>query len=79
MRRVDKLGRIVIPRELRDKYGMTEGTEVEFIDSSSGVTVKPAEPFCRICYCKDAVNSETPLCKECIEKIVCEYREEEHG
>ena len=37
MKKVDKLGRIVIPLSLRKKYGLTEGADVEFLDGGDGV------------------------------------------
>ena len=37
MRKIDRLGRIVIPLALREKYGLTEGTDVEFLDGSDGI------------------------------------------
>ena len=37
VRRVDDLGRVVIPKEIRRRYKITEGTPLElFIDDSSG-------------------------------------------
>ena len=75
MKRVDKLGRIVVPIELRQKYGMTEGREVEFLDSGDGVTVKCAAPFCRLCRAKISVSKSLPLCEKCIVKVVNNYNE----
>ena len=75
MKRVDKLGRIVVPIELRQKYGMTEGKEVEFLDSGDGVTVKCAEPFCRLCRAEIPVSESLPLCEKCIAKVVNNYNE----
>ena len=40
MRKVDDLGRIVIPMELRKKYGLSKGVEIEFLDNGDGITVK---------------------------------------
>ena len=73
MRKVDKLGRIVIPQELRQKYGLDEGTTIEFLDSGEGVTVVAYEPCCKICRDKIADDSMIPLCKSCIEKILKNY------
>ena len=39
MRKVDTLGRIVIPKELRMKYGLTEGADITFEDNGEGVLV----------------------------------------
>jgi len=33
MRKVDKEGRIVIPKELREKYGLLVGSDVKIVDN----------------------------------------------
>ena len=68
MRKVDKLGRIVIPQELRKKYGLTEGSTIEFLDVGDGVTVKTSDPFCKICHGKISADAKLPLCEECISR-----------
>ena len=52
MRKIDRLGRIVIPMDLRKKYGFNEGVKIEFFDVGDGITVKPVEPICKICRAK---------------------------
>ena len=74
MRKVDKLGRIVIPRELREKYGLTEGATIEFFDVGEGVTVKPYGPFCKICRSKINDDVELPLCETCIAEVIKNYK-----
>ena len=71
-KRIDKLGRIVIPLELRKKYGLNEGTSVDFVDEGEGVTVKPSDPFCKICRNRISEDALFPLCETCIAKIVKE-------
>lgn len=39
VRKVDELGRIVIPKEIRDKFGLREGTEIEINASKNGEIV----------------------------------------
>ena len=73
MRRVDKLGRIVIPQELREKYGLTEGVAVEFIDSGFGVTVRAADCFCKICNSPIPDTRTLSLCDGCILEAVRSY------
>ena len=75
MRKVDKLGRIVIPLELREKYGLTEGKEIEFLDIGDGVAVKPYDMFCKICHKKLANNATLPLCDNCIKDAAKHYIE----
>ena len=74
MRKVDKLGRIVIPRRLREKYGLTEGVSLEFIDVGDGVTVKPATHLCSICHVEISEKSQFPLCDDCIAEIIKSHK-----
>ena len=74
MRRVDKLGRIVIPLELREKYGLTEGAAIEFLDSGNGVIVKSSKAYCAICKKEIQACDGLPLCDGCIEKIIKEHK-----
>ncbi|MBR3894370.1 MAG: AbrB/MazE/SpoVT family DNA-binding domain-containing protein [Clostridia bacterium] len=75
MRRVDKLGRIVIPMELRKKYGLTEGARIEFLDVGEGITVRPSEPVCRICRARIAEDAALPLCENCIAEVLKSQRD----
>ena len=75
MRKVDKLGRIVIPLRLRKKYGLIEGTSLKFIDEGDGVTVKAATPLCSVCHREISEKSQYPLCKDCILEIIKSYKE----
>ncbi|MFW6253155.1 MAG: AbrB/MazE/SpoVT family DNA-binding domain-containing protein [bacterium] len=40
--RIDRAGRIVIPKNLRDRYGLEEGVEIEIIEVPDGITLVPA-------------------------------------
>ena len=75
MRKVDRLGRIVIPKELREKYGLFEGKDIEFLDNGVGIVVKSAELVCRICERKIPEDSVIPLCDKCI-SLVKRYNNE---
>ena len=46
--RIDRAGRLVIPKPLRDRYGLDEGSEVEIIAVPDGITLIPARPQRRI-------------------------------
>ena len=39
--KIDGAGRLVIPKELRDRYGLDEGTDVEIIAVPDGITLVP--------------------------------------
>lgn len=40
IRRVDKLGRIVLPKEVRSFYHLEEGSRLELVVTSEGITLK---------------------------------------
>lgn len=44
IRRVDDLGRVVIPKELRDAMGIKEGTPLEICSTSDGIVLKKYLP-----------------------------------
>lgn len=48
---LDRFGRLVIPKEIRDKLGLKPGTEVEIGEQANEVVLKP-------------VDQETPLKRE---------------
>lgn len=37
--KISKSGQITIPKELRDKYGLHKGVDVDFIDDGTGLRV----------------------------------------
>ena len=59
IRRVDDLGRIVIPRELRIKFGISDGTPMEF--STNG------EYLCLSVYCPETISQENQFAKKLYE------------
>ena len=59
IRRVDDLGRIVIPRELRIKFGINVGTPMEF--STNG------EYLCLSRYCPEDISQESQFAKKLYE------------
>ena len=46
--KIDRAGRLVIPKELRDLYGLDEGTEIELVAVPDGITLIPARAERRI-------------------------------
>ena len=71
VRKVDELGRVVIPIELRNKFDIKVKDPIEtFVDSNS-IVLKKYEPNCVFCgSTKDLVNYNDKLvCTKCIEKL----------
>lgn len=48
-RPVDGLGRIVIPKEMRDSMGIRENDRMEFWVTEDGMLLKKAETRCAVC------------------------------
>lgn len=71
-RRVDQLGRIVLPKELRDMYGIQEKkTVMEIYTEDNKIILKKYEPACIFCKeAKGVINFRGKLiCKDCLQDI----------
>jgi AbrB family looped-hinge helix DNA binding protein len=46
---VDRFGRIVIPKKIRDDFNLEAGTQIRFEESEEGIVLKPihGEPYLR--------------------------------
>ena len=42
--KIDKAGRIVLPKATRDRLGLRAGTELDIVENGGGVTLKPSHP-----------------------------------
>lgn len=49
VRKVDELGRVVIPIELRNKFGIQEKDPIEIYVDGSSIILKKFEPNCVFC------------------------------
>lgn len=41
MRKIDSVNRVVLPKELKDAYGLQCGDPIEIVDNGNGILVKP--------------------------------------
>ena len=71
IRRVDELGRVVIPIEIRNKFEIAEKDPIEIYVDGSSIILKKFEPNCIFCgNTKDLYEYEGKLiCKKCSNKI----------
>lgn len=71
IRKVDELGRIVIPIEIRNKFGINVKDPVEIFIEKNCVVLQKYEPNC--IFCGERKNllmyGNKLICKECCEKI----------
>ena len=71
VRKVDELGRVVIPIEIRNKFDIAEKDPIEIYVDGSTIILKKYEPNCVFCvntksiiYYKDKL-----VCSKCAEKL----------
>ena len=64
IRKVDELGRVVIPIELRNKFGIAERDPIEIYVDGSSIILKKFEPNCIFC-------GNTKELKLYMDKLVC--------
>lgn len=72
VRKIDQLGRLVLPKELRDIYGIQENkTVMEIYTEGDEIILKKYEPACIFCReRKGVINFRGKLiCKDCLEDI----------
>lgn len=49
VRQLDTLGRIVIPKELREQFGLKQGTPIEIFVGGSDIVLRKYAPGCVFC------------------------------
>ena len=71
VRKVDELGRIVLPIELRRTLDIAERDELEIYLDDDKVILKKYEPSCIFCGEMEELigYKDKKVCKKCVEKI----------
>ena len=71
VRKVDELGRIVLPIELRRTLEIVERDSLEIYVEGSTIILKKYEPACIFCGdAKDVVNYKgRNICKKCLDEM----------
>ena len=71
IRRVDELGRVVLPIELRNKFGITEKDPMEIYVDGNSIILKKYEPNCIFCGNNEDLLSynDKLICPDCAKKI----------
>ena len=71
MRKVDELGRIVLPKELRTTLDINERDALEIYVDGSTIILKKYEPACIFCNnTKDVINYKGKnICPSCLKEI----------
>lgn len=69
VRKIDKLGRIVIPMEYRKKACLEIDDEASIKEENGRIIIERKTPSCKICGSEENLNKEISLCQNCIDKI----------
>lgn len=67
-RKIDKLGRIVLPMDFRKALGLEGEAEVVLGINENAITVKGVDTACRLCGSSEEV-SKLKVCSSCVRKI----------
>jgi transcriptional pleiotropic regulator of transition state genes len=70
-RRIDQLGRVVVPAELRRMLGIRQGDLLDIRVEDGHLVLLKIEPECAICGSPDNLVElhEKHVCKECVRDI----------
>lgn len=81
IRRVDDLGRIVLPKELRQTLGIGEKDPMEIYTDGKGVILRKYAPGCAFCGSVNDIRyiHGTPVCNICANNMQMLYRTAEGG
>lgn len=71
VRDIDKVGRVVIPKEIRDNLGIHENDPLEIFVKDDMIIFRRYEPACLFCGNAEGIVTyeDKKICKACIEKL----------
>lgn len=74
VRKVDQLGRIVLPKSLRQNYELNEGEPVEILVKEDHIILEKFKPKCVFCFGTEKVQEfqERYICQSCVEELAAE-------
>jgi len=70
-RRIDHLGRIVVPVELRRQLGVRAGDELEIAVEENAIVLRPTRKACVFCGTEEELQSyrERVVCRRCAREV----------
>ena len=71
IRRVDELGRVVIPIEIRNQFNIVEKDPIEIYVDGSSIILKKYQPSCIFCGdAKDIIHyKDKNICSACLQQL----------
>lgn len=80
VRKVDELGRIVLPKELRSTLNINEKDPLEiYVDEDNKIVLKKYEPACIFCGGMNGIINYKGynVCRDCLKKLEKAFEEQE--
>ena len=68
-KKIDDLGRIVLPSTFRHKLGIAHGDTVNITISKTCMTIAPSNTKCVVCQKVISANKNLNLCPDCIRAV----------
>lgn len=68
-RKVDNLGRIVLPVDMRKAMGIEAFSEIVMALEGGALVIKRSEKRCRLCGGEGLLHNGFEICSACIEKV----------
>ena len=74
VRKIDDLGRLVIPTEIRKKFNLSTKDSLEMLVHDDEIILRKWQISCIFCGSQDNLNAlnKKMYCEECAEKIKCQ-------
>ncbi len=71
VRNMDRLGRVVVPKELRKLYGLEEDTPIEILAEGEQIILRKYRPACAICGSAGSLHAcgGIRLCRDCLDRF----------
>ena len=68
-RRIDRLGRVVVPSEIRKMFGIRDGDELDILVEGDGIVLRKVESACATCGGVHDLRTvaDAQLCRSCAE------------
>ena len=66
---LDKNGRVVIPKAVRDALGFSLGGFIRATVTDDKIILESGRAVCKFCGNESVLCEDFPICPECIEKI----------
>ena len=77
VRKIDELGRLVLPKELRDTHNIKRNVPLEIFVDDDKIILVPYQPTCIFCHSsEDLVEfNDKKVCKACISSLDAKVQE----